>query len=718
MGVFRQFPYTNFHEMNMDEILKILKTLQEEWNTTKTEWASYKDYIDNYFANLDVSEEVLEAMRTMLADGTLTNVIDPVIVNATNEWLNTHITPTTPIVDDSLSISGAAADSKTVGDKFEALTTALEGEMIEIPVDYELSQGFISSSTGEYVENSGYRITDFIPVEEGDYYRITSTGSLSVFILGLYENTSSPAILTNSVKGYSDSTVAQTYYVEIPSGVNYIRACCSYPYLSSLVLHKVNNTSIVAMNNNETLFDSEGGYEIPLTLNNGYIRANDGVLVEDSAYRYTQLIPVREGEHYKIISVGSVSTFIVGLYENNSETANLDISVYGTFSDSDMVRTCDVTIPNNIVNIRACCKYNAISNLKIFKISNIQNMLDEEIKDNIKPLPGLKPSVSFIFDDGHANDTIVKDMFDKRNMKCGFAVYSPINARYKAYHDAGFEILAHASAYPSPENESALETMLATSYNDVVTSIGECHGFVTPSSSMTEYYRPLVNKYFDYGYTISKGNIYRPIDAIMHPVQPSYSLWRTSLEGITVAEATAIIDYAIATNSFICFYAHTANIGNTWETTTLNSILAYCGSHNIEVLTPYESVNKALSYKANESKFDPYFFDVKTSWSVGAIMASTGAIDANQTGYRYSDEIPVKFNDVIKIRTMGSNSVYACAIYKTGETNADATLSIKGDNSQLKEFYVVIMDNTVDRIRISANNRLPKYTYRIQKLVK
>ena len=26
MGVFRQFPYSNFHEMNMDEIIKVIKT--------------------------------------------------------------------------------------------------------------------------------------------------------------------------------------------------------------------------------------------------------------------------------------------------------------------------------------------------------------------------------------------------------------------------------------------------------------------------------------------------------------------------------------------------------------------------------------------------------------------------------------------------------------------------------------------------------------------
>lgn len=117
MGVFRQFPYSNFHEMNMDEILKIIKTLQEEWNTTRTEWASYKDFIDNYFANLNVSEEVLSAIRTLAVTGELNRIIDPVIVTETTNWLNEHITPTSPIVDDTLSIEGAAADAKATGDR-------------------------------------------------------------------------------------------------------------------------------------------------------------------------------------------------------------------------------------------------------------------------------------------------------------------------------------------------------------------------------------------------------------------------------------------------------------------------------------------------------------------------------------------------------------------------------------------------------------------------
>lgn len=118
MGIFRQFPYSNFHEMNMDEIIKIMRELQDEWNATKDEWSSYKDFIDNYFETLNLDEETEKALRKLINEGALNDVIDPVIIAQTTAWLTEHITPTTPAIDTSLTISGAGADAKIVGERF------------------------------------------------------------------------------------------------------------------------------------------------------------------------------------------------------------------------------------------------------------------------------------------------------------------------------------------------------------------------------------------------------------------------------------------------------------------------------------------------------------------------------------------------------------------------------------------------------------------------
>ena len=117
MGIFNQFPYSNFHDMNMDEIIKICRELQDAWTATSAEWANYKDFIDNYFENLDVSEEVLAALRIFASDGTLNRIMDPVIAETTADWLLNHISATSgeTVIDTSLSVEGAAADAKTTG---------------------------------------------------------------------------------------------------------------------------------------------------------------------------------------------------------------------------------------------------------------------------------------------------------------------------------------------------------------------------------------------------------------------------------------------------------------------------------------------------------------------------------------------------------------------------------------------------------------------------
>ena len=53
--------------------------------------------------------------------------VDPeVVAEATAAWLDEHVDPETGyVIDDSLTIEGAAADAKKVGDEMDALKSAL-----------------------------------------------------------------------------------------------------------------------------------------------------------------------------------------------------------------------------------------------------------------------------------------------------------------------------------------------------------------------------------------------------------------------------------------------------------------------------------------------------------------------------------------------------------------------------------------------------------------
>ena len=47
------------------------------------------------------------------------------IAQGVSDWMSEHLTPTTPVVDDTLTVQGAAADSKKVGDEISDLRSAI-----------------------------------------------------------------------------------------------------------------------------------------------------------------------------------------------------------------------------------------------------------------------------------------------------------------------------------------------------------------------------------------------------------------------------------------------------------------------------------------------------------------------------------------------------------------------------------------------------------------
>ena len=116
MGAFRNFPYSNFHQMNLDEIIKIVKTLSEEWTEVQDDWVNFRAFVNNYLANLDVSEEVRKNLEDMLNSGEFNQIIVSGSTTLINEWLEANITnPTNPPLDRSFLLDNAAANSEQVG---------------------------------------------------------------------------------------------------------------------------------------------------------------------------------------------------------------------------------------------------------------------------------------------------------------------------------------------------------------------------------------------------------------------------------------------------------------------------------------------------------------------------------------------------------------------------------------------------------------------------
>lgn len=101
----------------LNKTMEDVETLHGDVTNLREAYNELQDYVNDYFNNLDVQNEINNKLDNMASDGTLLTIISPTISNETSKWLSHYITnPTNPPIDSSLTISSASAESKAVGD--------------------------------------------------------------------------------------------------------------------------------------------------------------------------------------------------------------------------------------------------------------------------------------------------------------------------------------------------------------------------------------------------------------------------------------------------------------------------------------------------------------------------------------------------------------------------------------------------------------------------
>ena len=146
MGLFNNFPYMDLSNLNLDFVLKKLKDLTNYAESAESSAASAESAKDLAILARDAADASAASAQSSARDAQLAensaenyaaHIADPVSGLVTT-WLDTNIGPTTPPVDSSLSIQGAAADAKATGDAIDTLTEAL-GEVSSIPTAVKLA---------------------------------------------------------------------------------------------------------------------------------------------------------------------------------------------------------------------------------------------------------------------------------------------------------------------------------------------------------------------------------------------------------------------------------------------------------------------------------------------------------------------------------------------------------------------------------------------------
>lgn len=238
---------------SVDNTNAAFDTLQTYVNTTKNTligaYNELQSYVNTYFDSLDVQDEINTKLDALATDGTLTNLISPLLPNLIANWLSTHITPTTPAIDNTLSVSGAGADAKVAGDRVNELN-----ERLNALATQNIYSGKIRELTDfTKTENNAWRIND-TPVPGTEYYynRYSIADLNILFVSGRSWGDKYPLISFYDSNDNLLGTEGETSQ-EYTDRIVYVPNNSSYCYVNGATYST--NTVTVSTYDNETIFD-------------------------------------------------------------------------------------------------------------------------------------------------------------------------------------------------------------------------------------------------------------------------------------------------------------------------------------------------------------------------------------------------------------------------------------------------------------------------------
>lgn len=140
MAYFDEFPHARDYDKDLGWLIQEMKKIIENVSAQNDKIAAVeqlaadlKDFVNNYFDNLDVQEEIDSKIDQMARDGSLLQLVEEPVTDAVADWLLNNLTPTSPPVDATLSILGAAADSGVTGAEIAGVLNELETLVFDEP---------------------------------------------------------------------------------------------------------------------------------------------------------------------------------------------------------------------------------------------------------------------------------------------------------------------------------------------------------------------------------------------------------------------------------------------------------------------------------------------------------------------------------------------------------------------------------------------------------
>lgn len=309
----RGIPYDFNGTLSLENKFVVLfKTVKEMFDAQDTLVKNYKElyeFINTYFDNLDVQEEINNKLNNMSREGTLLNIVKPTITNETTKWLAGHMTnPTSPAVDKSLSVQGAAADAFMTGSLLSSLFSPNYNYFRE-----NLGEG-ITFTDGHYIDADGavhvnvdYSYSDYIAVPSRTALQIKS--GIDTFVCVYNEN-------KEFIYGYYSSN---TKTVNLLDDARFIRysIVTSKKYLKAIINPMYTLQSELLANFYHGAFSNTMILPKTIRVNGYYANWDNGKLSKNNNYFCSPYLRALNGTIICNTTPSTDNVFTVSFYDSN-----------------------------------------------------------------------------------------------------------------------------------------------------------------------------------------------------------------------------------------------------------------------------------------------------------------------------------------------------------------------------------------------------------------
>lgn len=145
-----KYPYTDFHELNLDWFLSEFKKTVDKVTTLEQTVSDFIDYVNNWIDSQDVPALVQEQIQQLIDDGTMASFIQP--------WFDMMVSQQ----NDKIAVLEARMDEFT-NLPYGSVSTAADAELVDIRIG---ADGYTWPNAGDAVRGQVEKINRFIDFDD------------------------------------------------------------------------------------------------------------------------------------------------------------------------------------------------------------------------------------------------------------------------------------------------------------------------------------------------------------------------------------------------------------------------------------------------------------------------------------------------------------------------------------------------------------------------